>query len=109
MKQTAASAATRNASRSFRSMTPERSALKSGACRKLPPISPHLGANLVGKKAEHRKIGHFTWSIQGKFPFRGRCGSGDMAAIFHLRVRRSLQFEGFQAHSSKAYPCATHP
>jgi hypothetical protein len=82
MKQMAARAATRNASRSFRSMVRGRLALESGACRKLPPISPHLETNLVGKKAGRDKIGYFTRSIPGKLPFRQHRGAGEMAAIW---------------------------
>jgi hypothetical protein len=51
MKQIAASAATRNASRSFRSMAGVRLATELDACCKLPPITWNIEANFAGKKA----------------------------------------------------------
>jgi hypothetical protein len=70
MKQTAASAATRNASRSFRSMAgagPARrwmpvQASSPGSCQWLPKYS---GKFRRGRKAGQGKIGYFTRPIQG--------------------------------------------
>src|SRR5437016_242533 len=49
MKQMAASAATRNVSRSFRSMAGGRLATELDACRKLPPKLPPIGCDYRGK------------------------------------------------------------
>jgi hypothetical protein len=87
----AASAATRNASRSFRSMAGRGLATELDACRKLPPqdfspkvltLASNSEANFAGKKAgqvRQDKIGYFTRPIQGKLPFRNASRSGELA------------------------------
>src|SRR6185295_2722651 len=96
MKLMAASAATRNVSRSFRSMAGRRLATELDACRKLPPqdFSPRFlsaasnrEANFAGKKAGQErqdKIGYFTRPIQGKLPFRNAGRSGELATSKQL-------------------------
>src|SRR3954447_9205484 len=87
MKQMAASAATRNVSRSFKSMAGGRLAAELDACRKLPLQDSLLWLRIVrqispGRKRAKRsqdKIGYFTRPIQGKLPFRKAGRSGDLA------------------------------
>jgi hypothetical protein len=48
-------------------------------------LPSHLDANFVGRKAPPGKIGHFTRSIQGKFPFRGGADRANTLTILQLQ------------------------
>src|SRR6185295_19857862 len=72
MKLMAASAATRNVSRSFKSMAGERLATELDACRKLPPQDSLLWIWIVRQISPGRKRGESRRTRSGISPGRSR-------------------------------------